>query len=435
MKAELERIKDDATLAINSKMQKIMNVLKEKGLVFDQTLKVQQLMVHPNNRCGMMVSAPAAHSTGFKALQAGFDLQKLTGGYCVELSKDAVTRRMQFQRNEDLIASSDGMLAPLSQNERYLTLGNSHMTQFLRAVNSGCNAMLEDFTTLNPEVLMTKFGGDQIFEQCLKQGWVWQCIASDVEVECPWLPAMLQASLNSSNTVNSTPTEIELAMSVSYWYNVKNSMPSALEMTQSTMPHSNLEAVGHYVQHFAGAPQFGLLNLLSQISKAYGSKHLGEFFVATVCLEFKDKRSLYPFCRTSFLACQLHATKLTDGVARLLLKSDIEKLKSNKTDLWTAESLLALAWETLERMNWSTEKKGISIMAKMMIRTALFLCKKNGKGREETTFAGLNEINQAFMDELQEARDGRQAASSGISTMAQSNQENEKALSLQVSFY
>ena len=163
--AELCSLKDDQT-AINTKVSKMMGLLEKHG----QLLSPGLLLVHPANRCGMLVNSFDCHEKGYRALSVGFDASKLTESVCFEVAKDPATKAMQVQSNAKLVAGSETRLAPVSQMERYLTVSSSHVSQFCKAVACGnCSTEHEVLKGLNNgaltiDSLQNKFK-DKIFEQ------------------------------------------------------------------------------------------------------------------------------------------------------------------------------------------------------------------------------------------------------------------------------
>ena len=74
----MEEIKNEPA-AINSKTAKMLQLLVSKNLVYEQKLVASQLLVHPINRCGLMINSFDAHCKGYMALQCGL---------CMTASKD-----------------------------------------------------------------------------------------------------------------------------------------------------------------------------------------------------------------------------------------------------------------------------------------------------------------------------------------------------------
>ncbi|CAJ1370644.1 unnamed protein product [Effrenium voratum] len=96
--SELKKLKEDEKLELNVKVSKIMHSL------------MQQMHLHCDQVLGNMM------------LKAGVDLSKLDSCICFETAADAGQRSQQLQANMDLVAQSQGKLAPVTGAERYLSV-------------------------------------------------------------------------------------------------------------------------------------------------------------------------------------------------------------------------------------------------------------------------------------------------------------------------
>jgi len=445
--AELTSLKDDKHAAINTKVGQMQTLLERHGHLYQVAVLPSQLLVHPANRCGMLINSFDCHEKGFKALSVGFDASKLSESVCFEVAKDPVVKSMQVQSNVKLVAGSENRLAPVSSLERYLTVSASHVSQFCKAVASGhCTTEHEVLKGVNNgaltmDSLQSKFK-DKVFEQLCYKGWTWKCITAETEQACPWMPAMFQAALNTGSMVAKVPTEVEVALSLCYWHQTHGgSIQQAVETTRLTMPLAYIETVSAYVCEFGGGDNFGLIYLLDQISKMFGSQlFLGEeFLTAITFLDFQDAESRYPFLRAALWACQLHSPKHHDSISRLLSKTDVEKLKTAavKQTVKNAEQLLKMSWDILEKLGWLNEKKGVGLIARFMIRVALFVCNKSGKGREQQVYETLADVHTAFSQELEAVKKGHDPAkapgAASSSSAAGSPAKRIKVLSLEAS--
>ena len=74
-----------------------------------------------------------------------------------------------------------------------------------------------------------------------------------------------------------------------------------------------------------------MIKYLDKFAKRYGeNKRLGEDFIKGVTETVFSASRRCPHLRTAFLAANLVSPKVVDGVAKLLAKSDIEKLRSKE---------------------------------------------------------------------------------------------------------
>ena len=73
LKKFIAMVKDDPMMPIRTKWLQIQKKLQENGLTYQQTLKPTQLLVHPLNRIGAMLSHHDCHQKGAKILATGPD--------------------------------------------------------------------------------------------------------------------------------------------------------------------------------------------------------------------------------------------------------------------------------------------------------------------------------------------------------------------------
>lgn len=115
-------------MAINLKVNQVLDALHKGGYAFHQSVAPEALLIHPSNRGGLMVNPHDVHAKGFSLLQVGPDLSKIRRSVCFE-----VTNQEQVKKNESLAATSN-LLAKPTGKERYLTVSSSHLVSFCRCV-------------------------------------------------------------------------------------------------------------------------------------------------------------------------------------------------------------------------------------------------------------------------------------------------------------
>ena len=133
---------------------------------------------------------------------------------------------------------------------------------------------------------------------------------------------------------------------------------------------------------------------------------IGEEAMCSVTyLEFKDKTTTFPWLRASILCANLSSPRVVDGVAKLLLKSDMDRLKAKPESLQVENAIVA-NWQLLQEIGKAKTPEGLSCMARAMIRLALHLCKKESKGRDTTVFGSITHIGQQFLLECKRLQQG-----------------------------
>ena len=149
----IAKVKDDPSMPIGTKWMQIQQKLQENGLMYQQTLKPTQPLVHPLNRGGAMLSHYDCHHKGANILTIGPDLSKIQASVAIEVSNQMAKKKSQIATNEAIVHASEGTLCPPSGQERFLSLGSSHLSQFCKAVLHGC-------TTLNEELAAIAHNGN-----------------------------------------------------------------------------------------------------------------------------------------------------------------------------------------------------------------------------------------------------------------------------------
>lgn len=92
---------------------------------------------------------------------------------------------------------------------------------------------------------------------------------------------------------------------------------------------------------------------------------------------------------------------IKDGVAKLVVKSDFDRLKSKgqSSDLLQAEKLLSEGWVLAGNHGLPLDKLALPY-GRFMIRICLYLLKKQNKGHDGVNFESLDDINVAYGEEL-----------------------------------
>lgn len=244
---------------VNQLLDQVVQELTKYGLAYTATLTPQQLLCHP---------------------------------LAIELAINPVQRQFQLDANKALIQQADGGLAPLTGQERfltiyevlmcfftivfvfssillqpgYLTLSSSHTTAFLRAIQHGCQPKLE-----SQEGSLGISKDDPCWD-LITNGWQWTVLSHLVETQFPQLPTMLQSSLNSPNQVMKAANELELAAQLAQYFSLGVSLQDAREqvMATNTCPKEVVQCLTHMVQNYCGGPPFPVIKLLQAISAWFG---------------------------------------------------------------------------------------------------------------------------------------------------------------------
>ena len=70
-----------------------LELLMENGIGRDVVMKVEDLLVHPSNRGGLLVNAFNSHKNGSMVRRVGANKKELHGAVCMEMSPDPKKRK------------------------------------------------------------------------------------------------------------------------------------------------------------------------------------------------------------------------------------------------------------------------------------------------------------------------------------------------------
>ncbi|CAJ1449075.1 unnamed protein product, partial [Effrenium voratum] len=412
LKAEIIAVRCDEGLQINRKCQVILSKLQAAGLLWEQKVKPVQLLVHPSNRSGAMLNSFDMHAKGAMVLTMGCLVDKLSDSLAFEMAKEPGQKQTQLQANLELVSASENKIAPVLSTERYLTVACSHVGMFMKTVAAGtCSTEHEELARVNNglltlDSLLSKYA-DPVLEALIKEGWTWKVISAEVEEHLEWLPGFLQGSLNTSQQVASTPTEMEQAMSLAFWYSRSKDLDVAIAQTAACMPlrAHYVPMIAQWVAKYGGGEEFPLVKLAESISRqAGGALQLGEEFLSHVVnLDFRSSSTTYPMLRTALIATQLTSPKAVqrDGYGRLLSKTDVDKLKGQAfgSMVSKAELLLVNAWNLASKTPCLAWDKKCLALGRFMCRLVLFMLNKQAKGREKKSYDSLEQINTLFSED------------------------------------
>ena len=425
MRAEVQKVLESSQ-ELCTKTAKIMSILQSAGLAYKRREPVTAMLVHPMNRGGLMVHAHDAHANGITMLEAGLRRELLeAGSVCFEMSSDPKVRETQYEANERVVAEAEGLLGPVSRTERFLSVAGSHTAAFLKA--AVCGARGADGSNLR--ALVAGPGSDDPVSACVREGWEWLIISSAVEESFPQLPSVVQQAYNTAHAAAKRLSEMECMQTFSSLFLQKRARGASAEESKGAALEQLLlgkPACAKYVEHMAQyvllygggeGERFPLVDFLASFTKVFGvSVLLGEDFMRAVAAT-EVKGQLLPMTRCAFLACQLTAPpdKVKDGFARLLLPSDVEKLKAVALEerVSQTEECLARAWPlyvSAAALQSEVSNAPVKAMGRMMVRSVLLLLQKQKAGWEEQKFADLKDVSACFANELQGMHSARAAS-------------------------
>ena len=413
--SSVQSIIDHSTKAPITKWKDILEILNEHKIVYTFKATAAMMLVHPANRSKLGVNPYNCHRVGAYIKRMGADLELLNKATAIEIAPLDPKHSDQLEFNRKLVAMSSEMLAPINGSERFLSLGNGHTAQFAKAAGAQCRTPQASMSTdgyLNVQHL-TK--DDHSLKIMLEEGWTWTILPWQAEEVWPALPDLVQRSLNASNSIASQASELETACAVAEFAQMQANAggtvdwEKAIEAACASMPPcaNYIQTIGAYVKLYSGGGHAPMIHYLDEFAKAFGeNRRLGEEFLQAVTeAKFGSASKLYPHIRTGLLAANLVSPKIVDGLARLLVKSDVERLKAkaNAAAVDFAENSLAEGWTEAMRLvddKHVTLEKAYQALGRFHSRTILRLTGKAKLGFEKKEFKTQDDIQRAFIEDL-----------------------------------
>ena len=136
--------KGGGSTAVNTMCADFLEFCRANKLSYRVKLHTSQVMCHPKNRGGLMLNPYNAHKNLDTVHKVGANMKELHAAVCVEVSGRPDVKASEIAANRNLIDASDGLLAPLSGEERVLSVGCGHMAGGCRAANNCCRTHVHD---------------------------------------------------------------------------------------------------------------------------------------------------------------------------------------------------------------------------------------------------------------------------------------------------
>jgi hypothetical protein len=283
-----------------------------------------------------------------------------------------------------------------------MSLSDSHTVSFLGALEHHC---------VGPAGTQPDVPKNDPCWKRITEGWSWVVLSSEIEDHIPAFPSWLQMAMNSSNSIGRPQTELGLATTMATFFQNGMDLHEAIAKAKQgdIKCQQSLPAVAHYVQRFAGGPNFPLVHFLGKFGKQFGGTLLlgGDFFHALAHTDFKVSGQTVPMVRMDIWATMLtNPQRSQDGFAKVFSKGDIEKLKGHGCIEKTkeAETMLAKAWETYLHMvatNSKMELHYTKCFGKFTVRLMFFLTQKQKMPKETKSRDSLHDILAALTQEVQ----------------------------------
>lgn len=222
--------------------------------------------------------------------------------------------------------------------------------------------------------------------QCLQghRGWEWTIFDANLEFQFPGIAAWIQMTMNSTHSSLQQTTEMECLAQMAKLVSLGNSITQAQDIANLSQPKCGhyMNAMAKFLQMYGGGDQdgFPLIQFVSNFAKSFGQSVLvGEdMFTQITYWDFRQEGQLFPVLRIALLATSLTGTKVSDGISKVLVKADLDKLKQSTMKpkvLQGEQQVLANSWIWLSSKALAPERQ-CQLFGRLCIRVVFHLLKK-----------------------------------------------------------
>ena len=293
-----------------------------------------------------------------------------------EMSIDEDARKKQVVFNQRMVEQSNGLLAPINSQERYLSVSSGHVSQFVKAILAECVTNQSNLADAGGRLNRQFLSRDPELKKALEAGWAWTVISSAAEAVWPSLPSLAEKALNSANSVFEGHGEVELLLQLLQASAGGLELQAAASSLAATGPLSSYSHfLAKWLELYSSRGEF--LKFLHPFSKEFGHGcNCGEEFWS-LCSSSSFSMQ-HPMLRLAMLAANFTAptAKVSSGIARLIVPADFIKLKAKKQQalMDEVEQALYLGWvKVSSEMPKLTAVKAFGVLA---IRCILHLLGK-----------------------------------------------------------
>jgi hypothetical protein len=202
----------------------LCQLLEEQGLMYEVRVHSKYVGVHPLNRDGCGVSSKGVQDLITNVSHIGWDWAAVKA-LAVEVDSSTLGEVLAFNRH--LVSSSQGVLAPIEEPIRFVSLEGSHTNQALRAFHYQCphpSDVLTEGGKLSIHKLMAR---DSAFADAVVNGLNWKVIAASALVRFPTMAFVLQAAGNAAGQVSQGESELQLLRRVHSAWKIEHAVSAS----------------------------------------------------------------------------------------------------------------------------------------------------------------------------------------------------------------
>ena len=392
--------------------KKILGVLKREGIVKEKRLiHPRRILPHPKNRGGLMLNGFNVRANGSKVAKVGANRSELHGATVIEISPFGATKKEQIDLNHELADKSAGLIPPPNGDEDFLSLATSHMVCFIRCVLAALRACFTNIGDDNGKLSVELLSRDPEFKAMLEEGWQFDVLPWQCEATWPLLPEFAQRALNAANAVATDATEWEVAVNLGECFASMEKPNWALAEEAATAgdPQCSpyISKVRAFVEKFGGgAPIFPMIHEQESFYKTLGAtKRLGQLFTTAIVDVALHQTDPMVHVRHALVSLNLTATKLEDGIVKLVTKSHISQLASKDNKAKTAKANIELrdAREFLLELTKAgkiSDAQNVELLGLLRVRYGGFMTKLGKSSFLKHDYESSHEIIALFLQEV-----------------------------------
>ena len=358
-----------------------------------------------------MLNPLNVHRGAARIKRVGADLKQLTNAFASEMPPSGGHRAHAIEANKLLVCKSNGLLAPVTTDERFLTLGTGHTAAFCKKANVGGRTPQATLQDEKGDIDLQKIKTDPNFRSMLEEGWNFEVIPWEVDTEYPAYAKLAQRALNTSNHVPTEVGELETMVTIADllvdgefegWKAVV-----AKEVEDLCLPCAPYAAtLIQFVSEYGGGPDAPQIRFLDSVAKAFECNVVlgSTMWHALTYTRFFDQTRTYNFLRQALALVNLSTDKQEDGIARMILKADVQKLsvksnvgKSTAADQTLKEALLI--HDTVVKTTGKSKSEFQQVLGQLFVRVGLHVCDKMSLGPDKRNMS-LDEIKQKFVTDV-----------------------------------
>lgn len=389
---------------------KFLAFLREQGILYElKELHVNYVCCDPENRDKAMVVGQDAHENLKKIKTIGADLNQLKDAVAVEMPMDQARRATIIAKNEFMVETSGGTLAPLTGKERLRSIGCSHTSQSIRAAIHKCVCSIEELS-FNGHMDASKIiGNDENLDVMFNKGWSWSVIPDVAAVTWPEAVMIGSAALNASNAVPTMPSETSCMLGIQAFLVQGLDCDSAAERILKRQPECR-----DYIDKVVAIAKLCVDNAadddalvkLNRFAASHSQSKLGSDFLHAVEASHFTDHKIRINVRLAHMYCNMVSQKQEHGFGCLIKPSALKTAFKDPNRASLIDEIDQFFVDIIGTLQSCLKKQTITpaqdvgLQGRAFTRSILLLHKLEKQSYEQVEFGTLDKIKLQFKSEL-----------------------------------